>query len=109
MILYGLLLWVGFGFLGGYLTARKGYPPLIGILVGLSSILFGPFVLAIVLFLPTTSQRREQIAQENETATELAAASMIQACPKCGRQNSCTTPVCPRCNRRLIWETAMAE
>jgi len=94
-----ILIWVVLGLLGGYIFAQKGYPPTLGIIVG---VLVGPIGIAVAAVLPRTKERRTQMEMERETKLELQATQQTHTCPKCGRENSAATRICPRCECRYL-------
>src|SRR5689334_17838581 len=97
VILYG-----GFGLAGGYIAARKGYSPILGILAGIFLSFFaGLYATVVVLvvtacLLPATKAARALASLERETQAELEQSRQTQACPQCGRQNSVVTRICPQ-------------
>ena len=86
------------GLIGGYIAAHKGYPPFWGILVG---VILGPAAILIASLLPPTKRGREQTELETKTRLELEHSRQTQACPKCSRQNSVVTRICPQCGFRF--------
>src|SRR5262245_4837443 len=86
--------WIILGLFGGYLVAHKGYSPWIGIIIAL---VCGPTGLVLAALLPSTQRGRELAELARQTNIELRNSKKYQACPKCGRWNSVTTKVCPRC------------
>jgi hypothetical protein len=97
-----MILWVlGYGLLGligGYIAAHKGYAPKWGILAG---IFIGPIALIVAACLPKTKEARERTELEIKTKLELAYTSQTQPCPRCGRENSVATRICPQCEFRF--------
>lgn len=99
MFIVTVLFWVGLGLLGGRIAAKKGYPPVAGVLIG---VFLGPVALLIAtVVMPKTSQGLDQEVLESKTQAELAYASQTQQCPQCGRSNSIATRICPRCEYRF--------
>ena len=90
--------WLILGFLGGAVVAYKGYPPVYGILLGIFA---GPIGIAVALLLPYTAEGRERSRAERKTRVEMAESRETRICPDCGRYNSATSRVCPRCNHRF--------
>lgn len=84
------------GLAGGYLSAYKGRQPVLGIMLG---ILLGPCGLIILIILPMTESGRAQQEVARKIANEDVYST--KTCPTCGRENSISTPVCPRCETRL--------
>lgn len=74
-----LALWIGLGFVGGWIMARKGYQPLVGVLIGLVG---GPFGLLAALSAPYTSAGHEIAERERQIEAEREAARQTRACPK---------------------------
>jgi hypothetical protein len=95
MLIIKICLWVAFGLCGGLLMARKGYPPYLGVVAG---IVFGPIGLIVAALMPKTAKGREMAEQNKKIAAELRATRHLRVCPKCGRENSIASPVCPRCD-----------
>ncbi len=89
-----ILLWIGFGYLGGKFAAKKGYSPTYGVVLG---VCFGPLWLLIALFLPKTGAAIEQ----DQFEKELAAAPKIANCPGCGKQIPYGSKVCPECEYQI--------
>jgi NMD protein affecting ribosome stability and mRNA decay len=54
----------------------------------------------VAALLPSTREGRQQAECERETQLELHESREMRPCPRCGRQNSVVTPVCPRCEYR---------
>ena len=98
MIVVYLVGWFILGFLGGAVAAYKGYPPIYGIVGG---ILFGPLGIAFALLMPYTEEGKMRARAERETRVEMAQSRNTRICPGCGRYNSITSPICPRCNHRF--------
>jgi len=97
-LLFSFISWFLLGFLGGRIFAKKGYPPNLGVLIG---ILFGPLSLAICLFLPKTASGREQARFEAQLASDELIASSTKQCEVCGRTVGVMSRFCPRCNHRF--------
>jgi hypothetical protein len=96
MLIIRVLLWGTFGYIGGWIAARKGYPPRLGIILGAIT---GPIGLLIGLLLPRTKEGRMQADFERRLATEAAAR---QACPSCGEEISAHANVCGICEHRIV-------
>jgi len=62
-----IALWLLLGYVGGWIFAKKGYPPKLGIAIG---ILLGPMAIALCAVLPRTREGREQAALEREINLE---------------------------------------
>ena len=101
MSLPGILGWIAFGMLGGYIAAHKGYPPKWGILAG---VFLGPIGLVIAALLPTTKEGRETAELDRQIRSELAYSKQTRRCPRCGRENSIVTRICPQCDHRIAGE-----
>lgn len=86
--------WVAFGLAGGFIAARKGYSPMLGIIGG---VLFGPCGLFIGLLLPRTADGRRQYDDEDQMEAELRAARDNKTCPQCACQHSVVNRFCPSC------------
>ena len=102
MLLYsipGILLWIGLGYAGGWLAARKGYQPHHGYL---SAVFFGPLSLIVVALLPQTEEGRQQAQLEAEMDAEGDYYAQQQICPTCRREVSMATRVCPQCEHHFI-------
>ncbi len=97
-----ILVWCLLGYYGGLLFAKKGYPPTLGIIIG---ILFGPIALILVLILPGTREARERAIEEKQLAIEQADCNRTKVCPQCKRESSIAAPVCPRCEFRFELDT----
>jgi hypothetical protein len=93
-----ILTWLLLGGVGGYIVAWKGYPPVLGIIIG---IVVGPIGLVAALLLPSTRQGREFRKQHHDTKVDLLYSSRTRPCPRCRRLNSITTTICPRCEYRF--------
>lgn len=93
----GIVGWIVFGFLGGYIAAHKGYPPKWGIVAG---VLLGPIGIVIAAVLPATQQGRETAKLESQIYSELNYSRQTRPCPRCGRENSVVTRICPQCEYR---------
>jgi uncharacterized membrane protein YeaQ/YmgE (transglycosylase-associated protein family) len=94
----GIIGWIVFGLLGGYVAAHKGYPPKWGILAG---VILGPIGIVIAALLPTTAEGRETANLDYQIRSELAHSQQTQPCPVCGRKNSVIAQVCPQCDHRF--------
>jgi hypothetical protein len=93
-----LVLWGVLAMICGKVWARKGYSPLLGILLG---IVGGPFGLLAALAVPYTASGREMEQLNREIQIERDTTKRSQPCPECGRINSATALFCPRCNYRF--------
>jgi len=91
-------MWLAIGYAGGWLAARKGYWPGLGIFV---AILFGPLALMVAAFLPKTHAGRAQDDIENELNEEGRIHDIKRNCPRCDRELSLMTRVCPNCEYRF--------
>jgi len=94
-IVVKVLLWCVLGYVGGTIAARKGYPPRLGVLVG---IIFGPITLCVCQLLPATKKGREHAEIERELHAD--SAERLN-CANCGREVSARAPACPRCDHRF--------
>jgi hypothetical protein len=96
-----LLLCCALGYAGGRLVARRGYPPIIGIMAGALSggapLILAPVTFAILALLPRTAEARRLAQLDRETDFEASSDSRRQNCPKCGREVSANAYVCPVC------------
>lgn len=90
-----VVVWIIMGTIGGRMFAYRGYPPILGIAVGL---IFGPIWLAVCWFLPMTNAART--AWKTNRATEKAGASS-KACPQCERTCGGMATFCPACHHRF--------
>jgi len=99
VMLIRILIWCALGYAGGWIAARKGYPPKLGVVVG---VLFGPLGLIVGALLPRTKEGREQAELEREMAEEAAEFNQRQKCPSCGREISARARVCGLCGHRLV-------
>lgn len=97
-MLVRIIIWCVLGYAGGYIAARKGYPPRIGVIV---AIFFGPIALAVCALLPTTAAGREQAEIERQIYEENLHQDRVKVCPNCGRAVSFKSRVCPRCEHRF--------
>jgi hypothetical protein len=86
--------WVTLGLIGGRIAAHRGYPPLLGMAVG---IILGPLGLVASLLIP----RRRDVVQK-ELAEELIQHSTHE-CPTCGAVIAATRNECPRCVYRRLF------
>jgi hypothetical protein len=94
-----IAVWCFLGYLGGKLAARRGYPPRLGIILG---IVLGPFALLIAaLILPYTAAGRQQLDMEMAMDAEIAESMKPKNCPECGREVTMAARFCPRCNYRF--------
>lgn len=98
MILLTIACWLLLGYLGGWIFAKKGYPPKMGILIG---IFFGPIAIALCAVLPRTREGREQAALEREINLENTINLGSKRCPKCDRECGISARFCPRCEHRF--------
>jgi hypothetical protein len=101
MLIYsipGILFWLGLGYAGGWLAARKGYAPHYGYL---SAVFFGPFSLIVVALLPRTEEGRIQAELEAEIDAEADYYDRKQSCPNCRHEVSLATRVCPACEHHF--------
>lgn len=87
MIVPKIVVWLLLGYVGGWIFAKKGYPPKLGIVIG---ILLGPIAIALCAVLPRTREGREQAALERS-----------KRCPICDRELGVSARVCPRCEHRF--------
>lgn len=104
MLLFQILLWCAFGYAGGWIAARKGYPPRMGVIVG---IIFGPIALVVCALLPMTEAGLEQAEIERQIHKENVNKDRLKRCPNCGRDVAFTCRVYPRCQHRFV--PAMVE
>ncbi|MDZ4783400.1 MAG: hypothetical protein SGJ19_24405 [Planctomycetia bacterium] len=81
----GILIWLGLGYLGGRMAARKGYAPHYGYL---SALIFGPLSLIVVALVPQTEEGRFQAKLEAEIDAEADYYDRKQSCPNCRREVS---------------------
>lgn len=93
-----LLVWCALGYAGGWLAARKGYPPRLGVVAG---VLGGPIALVVCLLLPRTKAGHALAKMERELAAETQEFGQRHKCPSCGREVSVRAPSCPRCDHRF--------
>ena len=98
MILLRIFVWCLLGYFGGLLFAKKGYPPMLGIFIG---ILLGPFALILCLILPRTREASERATEEKQLAIEQKDRNRTKFCPQCNRESSIAAPICPRCDYRF--------
>lgn len=98
MILSTIVVWLLLGYVGGWILAQKGYPPKLGIVIG---ILLGPLAIALCAGFPRTREGREQAALECEINLESAKNIGSKRCPKCDRELGISARVCPRCEHRF--------
>lgn len=89
--------WTVFGFFGGFVAARKGYPPTMGILIG---VFLGPLGLLVALILPRTLEGQEQRHREKLMDAKVKAARVQKSCPECGTEHSSNQRFCPSCMYR---------
>lgn len=99
MIAVQILVWCALGYAGGWIAARKGYSPRVGVIV---AILLGPIALVVGALLPRTREGRKQAELERQLDADAAEFSQRKTCPKCGREVSVRAPVCPRCEHRFV-------
>ncbi len=97
-MLVRILIWCALGYAGGWIAARKGYPPFLGAVVGA---FFGPIGLVVAALLPRTKEGREQAKLDRELAAEATAFNARQNCPSCGREISTRARVCGLCGDHL--------
>lgn len=90
--------WILLGYLGGRIAAKKGYLPGLGVLI---AIVLGPIALIATLFLPKTKAGREQAEFERELNEEGRIYDRKKNCPKCDRELSLMTKICPNCEHRF--------
>ena len=76
-----ILIWCALGYTGGWIAARKGYPPRLGMVIGIFT---GPIGLAVGALLPRTKKGREQGEYERSLNLEAAQFNQRQNCPSCG-------------------------
>lgn len=93
-----IVIWCLLGYLGGWIAARKGYPPRMGVII---AIIFGPIALIVGAILPMTEAGREQAETERQINQENIYHDRLKPCPACGREVSLKCPVCPRCEHRF--------
>lgn len=86
--------WIAFGLVGGFIAARKGYSPTLGVVGG---VLFGPCGLLVGMLLPRTAQGRHQRDDDDRWQADLRAARDNKTCPQCGCQHSVGNRFCPSC------------
>lgn len=79
---------------GIYVSIRRHQPIWAGFLLGA---LLGPIGIIILAVLAPTSEGFEAEALDSK----LRESSNTTKCPSCGRANSVSTRVCPRCETRL--------
>lgn len=96
LFFYDLILGIGCALVCGFLMARKGRSPHVGVALGL---LLGPIGLIIVALLRTTESGKALQETEMQIASEDVLST--RPCPICGRINSIRTLVCPHCETRL--------
>ena len=99
MILLQILLWCALGYAGGWIAARKGYPPRMGVIL---AIIFGPIALVVCALLPMTEAGREQAEIERQISKDRIYQDRLKRCPNCGREVAFTCRVCPRCEHRFV-------
>ena len=97
IIIINILIWCALGYAGGWIAARKGYPPRLGVVV---AILFGPIALVVCALLPATKEGREQEDIERQLNAEAMEFAIRRNCANCGREVSARAPACPRCDHR---------
>lgn len=98
MFISGIVPWIILGYLGGLVFARKGYPPKVGIILG---ILLGPFGFLLFLLLPMTDSGIRQAKLDAEVENEHRLNTALKDCPNCKRSVGQSTRFCPRCNHRF--------
>ncbi len=89
-----LVPWILFGLAGGFIAARKGYSPTLGIILG---VICGPLGLLCGLGLPMTEEGRRVRELERSVAADLKEARQNKTCPKCGCVHSVVNNFCPSC------------
>jgi hypothetical protein len=90
-------IWVFFGVIGTSIAVYRGYPYWLCALIGMP---LGPVFLVVAFLLPPVGEGRLRAAKDAHVEREVSEASYTLPCPKCGRQNSVATRICPRCNHR---------
>lgn len=98
-ILVQIAVWCALGFAGGWIAARKGYPPNMGILL---AILFGPIALVVCALLPLSEAGQEQAEIERQIYQDSVGQDRLKHCPTCGREVAFSSRVCPRCEYRFV-------
>ena len=93
-----IFIWCLLGYAGGWIAARKGYPPRMGIVV---AVIFGPLALVVCALLPMTEDGREQAVIERQIHHDEIDQDRLKSCPACGREVSFKSRVCPRCEHRF--------
>ena len=68
MLIPSIFMWCLMGYSGGWIFANKGYPPRLGIAIG---VLCGPCMLVICLFLPKTKAGKERAKPRVRSKTKL--------------------------------------
>jgi ribosomal protein L37AE/L43A len=97
MLIFEVFIWCVLGYIGGRVAARKGYPPTLGVFVGM---FIGPLGLLVGALLPKTRRGREQATLERRLNAEAAAFRRRQKCPACGEEISARAVVCGFCGHR---------
>jgi uncharacterized paraquat-inducible protein A len=90
--------WGAMGYWAALHAAYKGYPRILSLLL---CIPFGPLSFVVVYFLQPVAEGRERVAEDQQIAKDQAESQESSACPNCGRENSVTARICPRCEQRL--------
>ena len=98
MIFTGIIPWVILGYLGGLIFARKGYPPRLGIILG---IVLGPIGLVVFAMLPMTGEGARQSRLDDEIELQERINARLKDCPQCKRTVGFSSRFCPRCNYRF--------
>ena len=98
LIIRGLI-WIALGYAGGWIAARKGYPPRLGIAI---AIFLGPVALLIGWLLPPTSTAQEEDELEKQISREIADKDRMKQCPDCKRDVAYHCRICPRCEHRFL-------
>jgi hypothetical protein len=101
----GIVSWIVFALLGGYIAAHKGYSPRWGVVAG---IFLGPIGVIIVAVLPRTADARETAALDYQIRADLSHSRQTRLCPQCGRENSVLTRICPQCDLRFAAEKQLS-
>jgi len=101
MCLFSILIWCAIGYCGGWIAAKKGYAPQVGVI---AAILAGPIALVVCALLPTTEAGKEQAEVDRQINQETMFKDRLKQCPSCARDVSITCRVCPRCEHRFASE-----
>jgi hypothetical protein len=81
--------WAMMGLAGGRIAAHRGYPPLLGLVLGLT----GPLWLTLILLLP----RRRHLSRQAYTDS---LQGKVTSCATCGQEIYAISRKCPRCSYR---------